>query len=524
MSKAADLAKVSAKGSFNYLWGLVVSQVISAVGTIFIATLITDADYGLYGIALVAPTLIQLFRDWGINQAMIRYTAQEKAEANLLKIKNIFISGIFFEIALGLILTIISIAFSDVIATIAFNRPAVAPLIQIASFTILAGGLTNAATAAFTGYEEMQLNSIMLICQSIIKTLLMIGLVAFGFGVFGAVTGLTAATLITGLISMLLVWTIYKKLPKSQRKLELKSYIKMMLKYGVPLSLGTILAGFQTAFFNFLLPTQVSDAVYGNYTLAMNFVVLIGFFATPITTMLFPAFSKLDPQKDKNILKGVFQSSIKYAALLVVPVAALVMSLSEPAVSTLFSTKFPTTPLFLALLSISYMYSAFGSLSAGNFIMSQGYTRYILKLNILTALIGFPLGYFLIMQFGVVGLIATTLTCGWPSLLLMLRWIKRHYDITVDWNSSARILFSSILTAGITYLVVSQLTFASWIRLVIGVIVFAFIIVASLLLSRAVIPSDINNLRSMSGEIGVIGKIIHKVLNLIEKIMKKLRL
>jgi O-antigen/teichoic acid export membrane protein len=75
MSKASEMAKVSAKGSFHLLWGLVVSTVISSVATIFIARLLGSDLYGLYGIVLITPTLMGVFRDWGINSAMVRCTA-----------------------------------------------------------------------------------------------------------------------------------------------------------------------------------------------------------------------------------------------------------------------------------------------------------------------------------------------------------------------------------------------------------------------------------------------------------------
>jgi hypothetical protein len=41
MNKAADVGKVSVKGSFNLMWGLVASTVISAVGTIYLANLLS---------------------------------------------------------------------------------------------------------------------------------------------------------------------------------------------------------------------------------------------------------------------------------------------------------------------------------------------------------------------------------------------------------------------------------------------------------------------------------------------------
>ena len=106
--------------------------------------------------------------------------------------------------------------------------------------------------------------------------------------------------------------------------------------------------------------------------------------------MLFPAFSKLDYRKDNETLKNVFQYSVKYAALIVVPVTALVIALAQPGIGTIYQNKYADAPLFLALLSVTYFYTAFGNLSIGNLINGQGYTTYNMKLSILTVVIGFP--------------------------------------------------------------------------------------------------------------------------------------
>jgi O-antigen/teichoic acid export membrane protein len=526
MSKAAEMAKVSAKGSFHLLWGLVISTVISSIATIFIARLLGSNLYGLYGIVLISPNLISVFRDWGINSAMVRYTAQFRSEDRASEVRNILISGIIFEIALGMALSAISFALSGYLATNMFHRPEITSLIQIASITILAGGLINAATAAFTGIEKMELNSIMLICQSTIKTIIIITLVILGLGTSGAVIGYTVAMIIAGLIGVALVWTQYKNLPKlSNVKLEIKAYIKSMLAYGTPLSLSAIISGFQGQYYAFLLPIfYVTDnTAIGNYGIASTFVVLIAFFATPITTMLFPAFSKLNPQKDKETLLNVFQFSVKYASLLVVPVAALVMCLAEPAVSTLFGKTYSTAPLFLALLAINYIFTAFGSLSTGNFISGQGKTTFILYLTLIAAAIGFPMGYILIMQFGVLGLIVTSLVTGIPTTIIMLYWIRKHYELTVDWRSSAKILLSSAIAAALTYILISELGFSSLIRLIIGVVFFAFVFVTAALLTQTINKSDIENLRGMVSGLGTIGKIFNRVLNIIEKLMETLK-
>ena len=252
-------------------------------------------------------------------------------------------------------------------------------------------------------------------------------------------------------------------------------------------------------------------------------MVLISFFVLPISTMLFPAFSKIDPQKDKGTFKNVFQYSVKYASLLVVPVAALIICLSEPAVSTLFGSTYGAAPLFLALLSFSYLYAAFGSLSMENLIKSQGQTKYFFKLTIITAAIGFPMGAILILRFGVLGLIVSTLTAGLPSIFLSLRWIKRHYDVSVDWSSSARILLSSAVAAVVTFLVNSQLGFASWIRLIVGVVVFVLVVAVAAVLTRAINQSDIGSLRDMTSSLGFVGRLLNKFLGFMVKLMKTLK-
>ena len=531
MTKAAEMAKVSVKGGFHLLWGLVASTVISAVGTIYLANLLSSNEMGLYALAIAAPNLIGVFRDWGVNSALIRYTAQYNSEKQIIRAKKILVTGLIFEVVAGVVLTVVSFALSALFANL-YQLSVITPLIQIASFTILISAFLTVAQAAFTGLERMELNSITLIVQSIIKALLIPAFVIIGLGVFGAVLGFTIAFLIAGITGTLLLWLLYKKLPASTSqpaspqsqqqeasKTETKDNIKTLLKYGFPLSIAAIIGAFQTQFYTILMGVYVTTDAVGNYALATTFVVLITFFASPITTMLFPAFSKLDPQKDLESLKSVYQFSVKYAALLVVPVATIVMTLSQPAISTLFGNKYTSAPLFLALLAITYMYTAFGSLSAGNLINGQGKTGFNLKLSLLTAAIGFPLSIILTQQLGIIGIIITTLTAGLPSTIIALHWIKKHYNIDIDWMSSAKILSCSALAGMAAFTLQTQLSFNSLANLLIGVATFSIVFLPSTLLTRTVNKSDIENLRQMTTSLGPVNRLLNPALNLLERLL-----
>ena len=527
MSKAADVGKVSVKGSFHLMWGLVASTVISAVGTIYLANLLSPDEMGLYALALAAPTLISVFRDWGINSALIRYTAQYTSENQIIRTKKILVTSLIFEVIAGVVLTIISFFLSFLFANL-YQLAAITPLIQIASFTILVNALLAVAQAAFIGLDRMELNSITLIIQSIVKVVLIISLVILGLGVLGAVVGYTVAFLIAGVTGTLLLWVLQKRLPsqspslETSRKItrtEIKENTKTLLKYGVPLSIGGIIAAFQTQFYTILMGVFATTNGVGNYSVASTFVVLISFFASPIGMALFPAFSKLEVGRDHEVLKSVFQFSVKYATLLVVPVVAIVMALSGPAISTLFGNKYDSAPLFLALLAINYLFTAFGSLSIGNLLNSQGKTRFVMGLSIIGAAIGFPLSLILATQSGVVGIIVASIIAGIPGTIVSLYWINKHYRMAIDWSSSAKILFSSALAGGVAYAVQSLLNFSSLIALVVGVATFLVVFMPSMLIIGTLNHLDIENMRQMTSSLGPVNRLLTPLFHLIERFL-----
>jgi len=519
----AEMAKVSARGGFSLFWGLVASTVISAVGVIVIARLLSPSEYGLVTVALAAPGLVTLFRDWGVNSAMIKYTAQYRSENRISEVKNILAAGLSFELTSGLLLSIILFLLSDFIATKIFNRPETTQLIQAASFIVFAGALLTVSQSLFTGYEKMEFTSITMICQSISKTFLAPILILFGFGAFGAVLGSMISVLAAGLVGILLLYAkIYRKINASNDGLKVVETLKTMLKFGLPLSISSILGGFLSQFYNFLVVIYCADALIGNYSVATNFIVLITFFSTPISTVLFPAFSKLNPEHEDETLRSAFQLSVKYASLIVVPVAAALMALSQPALTTLFGEKYSYAPSYLTLLAISYLYTAFGSLSVGNLIISQGETKFSMKLSLITVAVGLPLSLILIPKLGIIGLILTTLVAGIPSLSIALWYVKRHYGATIDWTSSTKILSASIFSASVTHLILTQLPLPSWTELALGAIAFLTIYIISVSLIGAVKRSDIENIKEMMEELGPISKLLNPPLNIIEKLIQKI--
>jgi O-antigen/teichoic acid export membrane protein len=195
------------------------------------------------------------------------------------------------------------------------------------------------------------------------------------------------------------------------------------------------------------------------------------------------------------------------------------MVLSGPLVGTLFGEKFSTAPFYLSLLATQGLFAGIGNLSMHNLINSQGKTSVTLRLTLLVFSVGIPLSLLLISFFKIIGLIATVIISGVPSLIAGFWWIKRHFNASFDVVSSAKIYLSSGISGAITYC--SLIIFNSsplWMRLIIGATVFLLFYLVSVSLTSVMDLNDILNLREMLKEIGPILKIVNPVLKIIEKI------
>jgi O-antigen/teichoic acid export membrane protein len=519
MEKALEMGKTSAAGSFRLLIGVATSTIIMAVGAIILGRLLTVDEYGLYGIALIPTTMINLFRDWGINSAMTKYIASFRVSNNDEEIHSVILAGLTFEVASGLALSFLSLFLANFIASTVFHRPESASFMAIVSVSIISGSLLAASQAVFVGFERMELNSFTLVCQAVARTVIGPVLVFLGYSVLGAVIGYSLGFVAAGIIGLATFYFIlFRPLRKKvTSNSSLTKTLKTMLRYGVPFSIASILGGILTQFYAFMVVPLTSNTMYGNYTTAFNFTILLTFLTVPISTVLFPAFAKLDPQSEPELVRTVYASSIKYTSILLVPATMAIMALSGPMIGALYGEKYVYGPFFLTIYVIGNLFAVFGSVSAGVFLSGLGQTRIIMKQSIITLVVGLPLGILLINIYGILGLIIASVVVGLPSTSWVLYWIWKHYKAKADFQSSAKILAASALAAVTANLPTIFLNTTNWIKLLIGLIIFLTVYILGAPIIGAVSQTDINNLKIMFSGMGIISRIISVPLKAAEK-------
>jgi stage V sporulation protein B len=518
LDRALKMGKDSATGSFHLFIARIVSTIVLAVSSIVIGWIIDDVDYGLYVVALIPITTFLLFQDWGVGAALTKYCARYRSIGEEGNLRNMILAGLSFEVSTGLALTLALFLLVDFIATV-LGQPEAAFLIAVSSIAILFQGVYAASQTIFVGFERMRLTGLTMICQAIVLISISPLLVYLGYGALGLMIGYILSYVVAGIVSIfILYFYIYRKLTaRRDYKFELFDNLKTLLRFGLPLAIGTLLLGLLTQFYSFMMAYFCDVAIIGHYKIATNFAILITFFTTPIFTVLFPVFSKINAETDRTLLRSIFSSSIKYTSLFAIPVIVAMIVMSTPMISTIYANKWFYSPFFLSLYLVQYLSISIGSFNYSNLLQGLGETKLLMKLNALTLCVGIPLALVLIPSLEIVGLIIASLVATLPKLLICMYWVWKHYQARVDFTSSAKILLASFLAGITTYLFLTFFVAAEWITLVIGTILFLIIYLFSVRLVGAITQSDVNSLRVMFSGLGIVSKLLNIPLDLIGK-------
>jgi O-antigen/teichoic acid export membrane protein len=207
---------------------------------------------------------------------------------------------------------------------------------------------------------------------------------------------------------------------------------------------SNILGSSLRQFFSFILPFYVTASIIGNYSAANSFSGLLTLVIFPLNLAFFPLFSKLEP--GDSVFEFVYQSIIKYESMVVFPITAAVIALSDHLVYFLYGASYNLTPLLLNLLMVRFFFTGFGVFITSHILNSQNQTRVTLRRSLINLAVGLPMGLVLIPKYGVIGLIVTQLIAPKAGFLYLLTWLKKNYDIKPNLKVFISISVSTIIS------------------------------------------------------------------------------
>ncbi len=262
-----DLVRQTTRGSLILLLGQVSSTLVLAVGMLLVANLLGAQSFGKFNMAQSIVSMASLVIGLGLRPSMIKYISQYRFEGKHGRIRVLIETGLLISLISSGLATLIVYSLSGFIANQIYSQPEQAIYIRYLSLGIIGSSLMAFAMGVTVGYERMKLRSILNIVYSFLKSVSSPVLIYLGLGVLGAIYGHFAPVLLSGLLGLGFVLLLRRNEAPSADDFTHMDALRMILAFGFPIYLTTLLNGIVPQLFITILGTSVSDVVVWETTL-----------------------------------------------------------------------------------------------------------------------------------------------------------------------------------------------------------------------------------------------------------------
>lgn len=436
---------VVARGAALILAGLAVQRTLSYAYRILLARSGGLEEFGVLflGIStvMVAGSLAGLGLDLGVARFVPFYLGRGEQE----RARGVLRYALLASLGAGLAgCLLVGLAGPPLAAGLLGNQPLaeVLPVCAVSLLFFIPGRVLVKAVVAFQriGYRV----SVSQVLSPLVRLLLTFLLLALGLGVKGALWAFAAGEAVAALALLyLLERKVFPVFTASGATRAAAFDRRVFLAYSLPLFLVGIID----------LVLNYTDAYMGAYFLDNTRVGIYGAAVTLVSLvalgseLLNPMFlSLITGDFARGNLEGVvatFNGNNRWYWLIALPLAMLLALFAAEGLVLLFGPEYAAGAGTLAILTVGRF--GYYLATTGAFVLSMhGLARYILAVNLGTALLNILLNWLLIPRLGMFGAaLATTISLSLQSLLFIVGALWRHR------GQGMRVFYPRVLLAGL---------------------------------------------------------------------------
>ncbi len=439
------------------LW-LTVSEIIfNASGYLIhsvLGRLLGPAEYGRYGLIVNLTTTVIILIGNGIPTAMSKYLSEifETHPENILGIKR---KTVLLQTIVMSVVTLLFFLLAPAVASL-LGDPTLTPLFQLSSLIIPAFAAASFYFSYFTGLHFFRLQAALKTTRAITRMVFII-LLAWFFGVKGAVAGYIVSPLVVFGVALLLdfIWT-KKYFPAVAEKISTAFPAKKLLDYAWPLTLFLLFYQLITSLDLFLVKALLRD---DHLTGLYNAVITVGnipyylFYA--LTIILLPAISKTSANRDEAETRSLVNKSLRLLALILFPIVTLLSVYAGPVINLFYGTAYADATASMGVFAIGNGFlTAFYVLAFA--VSGAGLVRIPMYVAGVGLVASGALNAFLIPLYGIVGSAIATSVVAFMLMVGILIFTDRHFKVRIPlklWlvsfgSSLILILFAGLLPQG----------------------------------------------------------------------------
>ena len=340
--------------TFFNVAALVSNAVIGFFMIRFFLSRLGEVQYGIWiliggSIYRYAPLL-----SIGFNSSINRYIPLFLAQNDNDGVERVINTSLFFFIAVGLVLVIISLV-------VCFNVGswfAIEPeLVRTAGILVLVIGFCFAfsiplqpSTAILSGLQRYDIINIIVLAVVALRTILVVILLQHGYGLLttGVVFGLSE--IITRVLHSVFVKKLLPKVSISPGKIDLQLF-KEMLPYGINTFMYVVGAIIIYSASNLIIGIFMGTAQVSQFAIATAGVLLLSQLLQAFTAAIKPAVSDLDARNDAAAVKEIAFLTQKYSLLLIIPGGCFLVAMGREFLGVWVSDQF-TDPAVIDKMAV----------------------------------------------------------------------------------------------------------------------------------------------------------------------------
>lgn len=356
----------------NFLWRFLErcgAQAVTFVVSIILARLLDPEVYGLVALVTVFTTVMQVFVDSGMGNALI-----QKKNADDLDFSSVF----WFNLGMCSLLYLIMFFLAPLIAAF-YKMPDLTPIIRVISLMLVISGIKNIQQAYVSRNMLFKRFFFATLGGTIGAAIVGILMAYYGFGVWA----LVAQMLFNATVDTAILWLTVKWRPKVVFSFN---RLKGLFSYGWKLLCSSLINTLYTKIRQLIIGKHYSSADLAFYTKGDLFPnALVTNINTSIDSVLLPAMSQAQDERDN--VRSMTRRAIKTSTYIMMPMMFGLTVIATPLVRVLLTEKWLESVFFLRIFCFVY---AFQPLQTANLnaIKAMGRSDLFLRLEIIKKLVG----------------------------------------------------------------------------------------------------------------------------------------
>ncbi|WP_367871211.1 lipopolysaccharide biosynthesis protein [Luteolibacter sp. Populi] len=351
-----DLRKNSVRGASFMSMARIGGLVLRIGSTGILARMISQGDFGIFGMTAVFANFLAIFMDVGLSQATI-----QRSEINHRQISTLF----WINVVLSLVIAAVFALSAPLIADF-YKTPVLVTIIPVLALSYLFGGLGLQHIALLTRNMRYRILAGSELFSSLAGVLVAIVMAASGMGYWS----LVGMALAPPIVKTIIVWCSLRWVPSLPAR---GTGVRSMLKFGGDVLGFNIVNYFSRQAGSMLIGRYCGTAPLALYDRAYSLLLMpIGQINGPLSAVSIPALSRLRNEPER--FGRYYLNAILLICALSIPVIAGLTLFADQVVLLWLGRKWLDTAEIFRLLAVAALIGGISN-PAGWLLIALGETK-----------------------------------------------------------------------------------------------------------------------------------------------------